>query len=566
VLLTEANTEDTLPRRGRGVWKWIGFVALLCVMALVIVGEVMVRRAGPILKGRVIETLATRFNAKVELDGLEVSLLKGLEVSGTGLRIYPTDDVIAAGATAPLISIAHFDFHTGLRELFVKPVRADVVHVSGLSIHIPPREQRRPGVTLAKHGKGKIEVVAGEIVVDNSELVVETAKPDKDPKHFTLQHIALHNVGGNDPWEYDAVLVNAIPRGNIHASGFFGPWNTEDPGESMVNGRYTFDHADLNTIKGIGGMLSSTGKFEGKLNRIVADGTTTTPDFSLDTANHGMPLETTFHAVIDGLSGDTYLQPVHAKLGATTFTCSGEVVNIKGHGHRTELDVDVPAGRLQDFLELAVKTKPPVMQSVVTMKVHLLVPPDKVSVTKKLQMKGDFTLRRIHFTNPKVQDKVDMLSLRAQGDAKDAKPGAEDVNSEMHGTLVAGGGRLNFPHLQYLLPGAEVNLEGAYSMDGNTFDFFGKVRTQAKLSQMIATPWKSFLLKAVDPFFSKHGAGAEIPIKISGTESEPKFGLDLHDKRTEKDSPKDDLKSRQDELTPDGRIARRKPPGLAASH
>jgi hypothetical protein len=37
----------------------------------------------------------------------------------------------------------------------------------------------------------------------------------------------------------------------------------------------------------------------------------------------------------------------------------------------------------------------------------------------------------------------------------------------------------------------------------------------------------SVLLKPVDPFFSKHGAGAEIPLKVTGTKSEPHFGLDF---------------------------------------
>lgn len=35
------------------------------------------------------------------------------------------------------------------------------------------------------------------------------------------------------------------------------------------------------------------------------------------------------------------------------------------------------------------------------------------------------------------------------------------------------------------------------------------------------------LLKPLDPFFSKDGAGAVIPVKVSGTKSEQKFGLDL---------------------------------------
>jgi hypothetical protein len=63
------------------------------------------------------------------------------------------------------------------------------------------------------------------------------------------------------------------------------------------------------------------------------------------------------------------------------------------------------------------------------------------------------------------------------------------------------------------------------------------MRTDAKVSQMVVSKWKSILLKPVDPFFKKNGAGAEIPVKISGTNSAPKFGLDLrHKDKDEKGS------------------------------
>jgi hypothetical protein len=75
-----------------------------------------------------------------------------------------------------------------------------------------------------------------------------------------------------------------------------------------------------------------------------------------------------------------------------------------------------------------------------------------------------------------------------------------------------------------------VALTGEYTLDGERFEFEGKMRTDAKVSQMVASKWKSILLKPVDPFFKKNGAGAEIPVKVSGTKSAPKFGLDLHHK------------------------------------
>jgi len=527
--------EKTEPIEVRGVskrlrvWTWIFASLLIAVVVLGVIGEVMVHRAAPILKGRVIETLSTRFKSRVELDGLEVSLVKGLEVSGGGLRIFPEDEVVAAGATEPLIALGHFSFHANWTGLFAEPMHVGAVHVSGMAIHIPPKEMRAQA-PKGRRQLGKIKIVVDEIVCDDSKLVIGTLKPDKDPQDYELSHIVMRDVGPNAPWNYDATLVNAIPTGDIHAKGTFGPWNNDSPGDSTVTGHYTFDHADLDTIKGIGGILSSVGEFTGQLDNIVVDGTTETPDFSLDTANHAMPLHTKFHAIVDGTNGDTYLRPVEARLGESDFTCNGAIINVKGKGHMIDLDVKVPNGRIQDFLQLAVKTTPVVMTGRFTTKTKLHIRPGDESVSKKLGLKGGFTLRQIHFTNPDVEDKVDMLSLRAQGDPKDAKPGAEDVHSQMTGQFVMEAGKLNFSKLNYSLPGATVTLTGEYTLDGDQFEFEGKMRTDAKVSQMVASKWKSILLKPVDPFFKKNGAGAEIPVKISGTKSAPKFGLDLRHK------------------------------------
>ncbi|RZU42958.1 AsmA-like C-terminal region-containing protein [Edaphobacter modestus] len=528
------QTSGPAPSKRRGFWGRIAIALLFVVIGFAATLEVMLHRAEPILRGRIVETLATRFDSRVEMDKLHVSVLSGLEVAGDGLRIFPPDGVVDAGAKAPLISLERFAFHVNVMGLFQKPMHVGTVKVSGMTISIPPREMRQQGPKRDRRA-GKIKIVVDQIDFDDSKLIIGTMKPDKDPKKFALKHIVMHNVGPNDPWRYDATLVNAVPTGNIHAVGTFGPWVNESPGDSAVTGKYTFDRADLNTIKGIAGILSSVGEFNGQLNRIVVDGTTETPDFSLDTAHHPMPLHTKFHAIVDGTSGDTYLQPVEAKLGDSEFTCRGEVINIKGKGHQINLDVDVPNGRIQDFLELAVKAQPAIMTGRLNMKTKLTIHPGKESVTQKIGLNGHFTLRSIHFVNPEWQDKVDMMSLRAQGEAKQAKPGAEDVSSLMTGQFGMGRGKLHFNRLAYALPGADINLAGVYSLDGNELDFDGKVRTKAALSNMVATWWKSWLLKPVDPFFRKNGAGAEIPVKISGSRGAPKFGLALKHKDKDKE-------------------------------
>jgi hypothetical protein len=510
------------------LWKWIGIGALVAVVTLGVIGNVVLHRAGPILKGRIIETLSTRFDSRVELDNLDVALGRGLEVTGNGLRIFPPEAVVAAGANQPLIAIGAFNFHAGVTGLFFKPMHVSAVRASSLHINVPPREMRDQEPKRPHKQAGNINIVVDRIVCDDSHLIIGTAKPDKEPKDFELRRIELENVGPDAPWRYTATLVNAVPKGDIHATGLFGPWQTESPGDSLVTGHYTFDHVDLNTITGLGGILSSVGDFKGQLDRITVKGTTKTPNFSLDTANYGMPLETTFEAVVDGTSGDTYLQPVDAILGESRFSARGAVITIKGKGHRIQLDIDIPAGRIQDFLHLAVKTRPPVLTGRIASKTRLIIEPGKASVTRKLRSRGSFQLRNIYFTNPQVQDKVDMLSLRARGEPKEAKPGAEDVVSRMTGDFSIGSGEIVFSKLAYNLPGAQIHLSGAYSMDGQKFDFTGKVLTKATLRKMVASWWKSWLLTPISPFFKKDGAGTEIPVKISGTSSEPKFGLDLH--------------------------------------
>lgn len=490
----------------------------------IIVVQIAMARAGPILKGRVVETLRARFGSDVQLDTLQVTIAHGVDVSGDGLRIFPLPEVMAAGYRTPLIAVGHFEFHATLSGLIFRPTHVGTVRVRGLHINMPPADVRAKAGSRP-HRLGKIKIRVDEIVCDASELVIGTDKPDKDPRVFELKHVVLRDLGPGNAWPYDAVLTNPVPRGEIHAAGTFGPWNMEDPGDSNVSGQYSFEHADMNTIKGLGGILNSTGSFNGQLDRIAVHGKTEVPNFSLDTANHPMPLLTEFRATVDGTSGDTYLEHIDAKLGGSQFTCSGAVVNIKGRGHSIHVTADVEQGNIGDFLQLAIKTLPPAMSGLISLTTSLDIDPGGESVTRKLNMKGEFSLREIHFTDAEVEDKVDILSLRARGETDNLKSGAPDVQSRLVADFSMRRGELTFPHLEYWLPGGDVKLSGTYRLEGRICDFAGDVRTKAEVSNMIASKWKSILLKPIDPFFRKHGWGAVIPVHVSGRNGKVKVGL-----------------------------------------
>jgi hypothetical protein len=327
---------------------------------------------------------------------------------------------------------------------------------------------------------------------------------------------------------FDANLTNPKPVGNILSSGLFGPWQADSPRDTPVSGTYSFNHADLGTIKGLGGILSSTGSYTGILDKIVVDGQTDTPDFRLTISGRAVPLHTDFHAIVDGTSGDTYLQPVKARILNSWLEANGSVVRTKDPpGHHVELEVDIEKGKIEDVLKLAIRTDPPIMTGTIRLQTKFNLPPGEPEVDNRLRLAGNFQVSGVHFTNEKIQDKVDALSMRSQGKPKLAEDNIPDnIHSDLKGTFSLSNGLISFSQLQYQIPGTQVDLTGTYSLDGNLFDFHGNARMDAKLSQMV-TGWKSILLKPVDPFFSKNGAGTEIPVKITGTKSEPHFGVDF---------------------------------------
>ena len=519
---------------------WIAFIFVLIVAGAFIAADIYFHRAAPILRSRVIDTLSTRFDSRVELKSFDVSVLRGFEVSGGGLKLYPNK----LGMQQPLFSVDKFSFRTDWRGLLSTPMHIGQVRISGLGINLPPKNQRKEMPRLNPSGetgrKQKIEITVGELLVDNATLILGTDKPGKVPLEFDIASLRMTSVGSGQPMRFHATLVNPKPVGDIDSTGSFGPFVADDPGETPVSGTYSFSNADLSTLKGIGGILSSTGKYEGALNRITVDGETDTPNFEIDTAQHPVPLHTRFHAIVDGINGDTYLQPVDATLLHSHILATGDVVRAPGgQGHDITLDVTVDHARIQDMLQLAVKTEPPIMTGALTLHTKFFLPPGKVSVTQKLRLKGEFQITGVHFTNDKVQGKVDQLSLRGQGRAQEAAqeskggPAANAV-SEMQGDFDLGASKLTITGLKYVVPGAHIAMDGVYSLDGKQLDFHGKARLDATVSQMV-TGWKSILLKPIDPFFSKNGAGTEVPIEVTGTNSEPHFGLDFgHNDKVQK--------------------------------
>ena len=537
-------------KRRKHTWlKLAAGAVLLAFLVLSVVITVAIRRAEPILRAAIVETLEEHFHAHVELDSFRVSMRNGIWAEGKGLRIWPPANVAGvfvdtydAGDAKPIIRLDDFRFHAPLHYKPGQPIRIAVVQLTGLDVDVPSkphirREETEPS-RAAPDGShpSMLSFVVESIDCKNAHLTIETSKPGKLPLEFDIAHVRLTHVGVDNPMQFDAQLTNPRPAGTIVTSGNLGPWVVEDPGETPVAGGYRFEKADLGVFKGIAGILNSTGKYQGVLRNLDVDGQTDTPDFRLTQFGTAMPLETTFHATVDGTNGDTWLHPVRATLGQSHFTAEGEIVGnppetlpngiTRPGGHHIALNVLVNGGRMEDFMRLVSKSGTPLMTGELTLKTKLEIPAGNVLVEKKIVLNGNFKLEDVAFTSDKVQKGVSELSMRGQGQPKDAGNAGDQVRSAIESDFTMANGVVMLPDIKYTVPGAEIDLAGKYGLDGSTLDFKGTARTDATVSRMVGG-WKGFLLKPADKLFKKDGAGTLVPIHVDGTEQDPHFGVDL---------------------------------------
>jgi hypothetical protein len=533
--------------------KWLAGGLLVLLVALAVAVLIVLRRTEPFLRAHIVAALEQRFHARVELDSFHVSLAHGLQAQGRGLRIWPPAQVRgvsvspAVDTSDPLIRLEQFSFRAPLRFEPGKPFHIGAVELKGLDIHVPPKSHfghvaDDPNASPPAHQTPLITFAVDKIECTSAHFVLEPGKPGKLPLDFAIARFALTDVTGGtiragSIMHFEAELTNPRPVGIIHSTGNFGPWRDQDPGETPILGEYRFDHADLASFKGIAGILSSTGKYQGTLRDLIVDGDTDTPDFRLTHFGNAMPLHTHFHARVDATNGDTWLEPVDAVLGRSHFTAQGQVVRVvvpdpatgqpTSKGHDIALNVNIDQARIEDFLHLASHNATPLLTGSLAMKAALHIPPGPQPVHKRLNLKGVFNLDQVHFASERIQGRITDLSLRGQGlphAIKSANPNT--VRSTMQGNFQMAAAVITLPALTYTVPGADIQLKGSYGVEGGALDFTGVAKLNATVSQMVGGVF-GVLLKPADRLFKKDGAGTEVPIRIFGTREDPQFSKSL---------------------------------------
>ena len=525
--------------------KWlagIGAAVAIMLVAIVVTGYILARRVEPFIREQVIAYLHERFDSEVEIAALRVrmrraSLVETLFNRGHGLIATVEGDGVQLRHKGrrdlpPMFAMKQFRFDVELRTLLDRTRVLHLVTVDGMQINVPPKGQRpdlgsgtaqATSSTQDAAADTSSNVLLEEVIITNAALTILPNNAKKFPLRFDIHRVRLESAGQHVAMKYEAALTNAKPRGEVQSSGTLGPWVADEPGDSHLAGVYQFANADLGVFSGIGGTLESSGQFEGTLSSVNVKGEATVPNFRLKQVGNPVRLQTRFQVRVDGTSGDTILQPVNGSLGTTSFRTSGGIIRHESDLRRTiSLNVAMPSGNIQDLLSLAMKGTP-FMRGKIALNTKIDIPPLTGSVREKLLLDGQFQLSQARFLKSTVQDQIDTLSRRGRG-----QPGNTDISgvvSLMAGKFTLANEMITFQSLSFAVPGSGVDLTGTYDLDRDALDFHGTLRLQAKVSETM-TGWKRWVLKPIDPFFSKQGAGTLLRIQVVGTSKEPKFGRD----------------------------------------
>ena len=121
--------------------------------------------------------------------------------------------------------------------------RWHVSHVSleGLDIQIPPDDDNDADKTSGPAADSSPDVeddsdYLKQVIIDdldapNARLTILRREASKPARVWTMHMLKVHNLGLNSKMPFETVVTNAVPPGEITASGTFGPWQRREPGE-----------------------------------------------------------------------------------------------------------------------------------------------------------------------------------------------------------------------------------------------------------------------------------------------------------------------------------------------
>lgn len=429
----------------------------------------------------------------------------------------------SAKGTPPLVTVQKLLIEANYHDLFFRPGFISRVTINGLHVQVPPRGSNASDNTLDSQSTSPTRTTVGEIVSNGALL--EIGRRHETPLKFEIHDLKLYSVGAGKSMSYSVSLQNPLPPGEVESDGKIGPWQKE-LGRIPLSGKYKFERANLGVFASLGGTLSSTGEFQGTLGELDAAGNTDLPNLTVRGEGRAVEVKSHFEAKVNGTNGDVRLTRVNAMLQKTRIQAQASILGMPGvPGKITTVDLFSSAGLVQDILRPFVQAADPPMSGPISFRAHVMFPSGASPFLKRVRLAGDFTIHHGRFSEKDTQKSVDDLSQRARGvKAKDTGP--ESVESDLSGHVALSNAVSKFSTVVMSVPGAKAEMTGTFNVRNEKLDFHGTLKTDVKLSDT-THGIKAVLLKPLDPLFKRKSGGASIPVEMTGTYSQPHFGIEV---------------------------------------
>src|SRR6476661_96638 len=508
-------------------FRWILLAVSICAVAFLNIMAVK----WPFTREAMTKRLERASSAQVEMRGFHSTYFPFPGCAAEDVVFREKSSAPGQKQSEPIITIRKLTIESTFSGLLSKPGRIRRIIADGLRIHVP-----HEGANLhSEAGKGGDQTIIEELRADDALLELATGQAGENKLVFQVHHALFHDIGAHKPVPFQVSLRLPVPPGEVESSGSIGPWKDEKGTvrSTAISGKYVLTRADLGVFKALGGVLSSRGEYSGNLEKLNVAGITDTPSFEVKESGHQFHLSTQFRGVVDMQNGDVVLPSLEARLGNTNLLAHGSV---SGKPKTVTLDVTHGQGEIQDLILLFSSAKASPMLGPIVFQTHVVLPPEHRPFKERVRLTGNFSISRAHFTSTNTQKDVDQLSARAEGkkdkekdyDQDDDANGFERVMTDLKGNVVLADGLAGFSPVSFVVPGADADMKGTYSLLTKRVDMRGKMRMLATVSQA-STGAKSIFLKVLDPFYKKKkkGAGAEVPIKMTGTYGHTHFSVGL---------------------------------------
>ncbi|HEX8925570.1 MAG TPA: hypothetical protein VF786_07240 [Terriglobales bacterium] len=375
---------------------------------------------------------------------------------------------------------------------------------------------------LRPTGQSKEQIQLDRFVLRDSELQVKDRS--SKPVTFVVPQLEIRGLGAPKAGSFSATINLPLPQMTVETTGAFGPFVKGNIDATPVSGEFKVDRATLAPFDALRGKLTSSGKFNGTFGTVDLVGNASSPDFALTKVGHELPVSADFRAQVTIKNGEITFRSIEAELGTTSIHGNGVISPIRQDAPGfLNLDFTAPSGSVNDLLWLFSKAPEPDMIGPIRFHTIAALARKPQHFLQEIVLKGNFVINDARFSSPATQTKLEKLSKRAEGQP-DAPPSYTPV-ALLSGDVYLHDGVAHLSNVEFRVDGADAHGGGTFDVEDKKVDLNGKLRMQAELSNT-TKGFKSKLLKLIDPFYKKHGAGADVPVSITGTASHPKF--DVH--------------------------------------